>query len=109
MPSQVIDNYLFSVRNGVRRSLDPRFREIVGDKPVAIFPDELFYLTDGSVNYKVMPTIQNNMTFTSWLDETNAAFFTGGGGRAGIRPLRAGVDGHAAADAGVACNLHGDT
>lgn len=77
MPSQVIDNYLFSVRNGVRRSLDPRFREIVGDKPVAIFPDELFYLTDGSVNYKVMPTIQNNMTFTSWLDETNAAFFTG--------------------------------
>ena len=77
MPSQVIDNYLFSVRNGVRRTLTPRFREIVGDKPVAIFPDELFYLTDGSVNYKVMPTIQNNMTFTSWLDETNAAFFSG--------------------------------
>gem|GEM_PF-6387768 len=79
MPSQIINNYLFSVRNGGRRSLNPRFREIVGDKSVAIFPDELFYLTDGSVQYKVMPTIQNNMTFTSWLDETNAAFFAGDG------------------------------
>ena len=79
LPSQIIDNYLLSVRNGGRKSLNPRFKEIVGNESIAIFPDELFYLTDGSVDFKVMPTIQNNMTFTAWLDETNAAFFKGDG------------------------------
>ncbi|MBP5158166.1 MAG: hypothetical protein ILP18_09885 [Treponema sp.] len=75
LPSQIIDNYLDSVRNAQGRSLDPQFTDLVGTGSVAIFPDELFYLGDGSVQFKAMPVIQNYSAYTAWLDETNAAFF----------------------------------
>ncbi|MBQ6567701.1 MAG: hypothetical protein IJL80_11655, partial [Treponema sp.] len=74
-PSELINNYLISIRNSGRRSLDPCFREMVGNESIAIFPDELFYLTDGSTKFRTMPIIQNYSAYTSWLDEKNAEFF----------------------------------
>lgn len=79
-PSQIINQYLLSVRNPGGKSLDPKFKEITGEGTVAIFPDELFYLADGGSKFKAMPIIQNYTAYTAWLDERNADFFRDGGG-----------------------------
>ena len=76
LPSQIIDSYLDSVRNAKGRTLNPQFKELVGEGSVAVFPDELLYLGDGSVQFKAMPVMQNYFAYTAWLDEKNAAFFT---------------------------------
>ncbi len=76
-PSEIIDNYLSSVRNAGGKTLDPDFKGMVGDRSVAIFPDELLYLGDTSVHFKAMPIIQNYSAYTAWLDEKNASFFRG--------------------------------
>ncbi|MCR5623002.1 MAG: hypothetical protein K6G18_14270 [Treponema sp.] len=104
LPSQIIDRYLISVRNGAGKTLNPAFKEIVNGGSVAIFPDELFYLADGSTKFRAMPIIQNYTAYTAWLDEKNAAFFTDGGtGAAGT------LAGATSATAGTAGGATGAT
>jgi hypothetical protein len=71
--------YLRSLKEGVRNSyqLSPLLAQDIGNSSVDIFPWDIALLWAYDMNWSPRPMFQSYQAYTAWLDQINAAHFSG--------------------------------
>jgi hypothetical protein len=69
-----------SQRNLQGNRLDEETRRLIGDSTVDVYPFDFSFIPANGLKWKPRPVLQTYVTYSTWLDERNAAHFDSGKG-----------------------------